>query len=274
MSLDGTRLGPWLLGRVLGEGGMGVVYLATDRNGREAALKVIRADLAADRRFQARFEREIRILRTVEGAGIAAIIDADADGAVPWFATEYIPGPTLVEAIERDGPLSPENVQTLAVALPRALQSLHSLGVVHRDVKPSNVILTADGPVVIDFGIADPVDSTTSLTGTGTVLGSPGWISPEQVLGHEVTSAADVFGWGALIAYASTAQPPFGNGRPDALLYRVVHAEPGIDGIADTERSPGRSVVAAEVDLIRTDCCRGRLDAHRVGGEVAVVVSL
>ncbi len=233
MLLDGTRLGRWHLGRVLGVGGMGTVHLATDGSGREVALKVIRAELAADPLFRSRFQREIRILRSVEGAGIAAVIDADADGAVPWFATEYIAGPTLGEAVERDGALSPDNVHALAVALLQALQRLHRLGVVHRDLKPSNVILTADGPVVIDFGIADAVDSSTSLTGTGTMLGSPGWISPEQVLGNEVTSAADVFGWGAVIAYAATAQPPFGTGRPDALLYRVVHADPDLAAITD-----------------------------------------
>lgn len=228
---DPSQVGGWeLLGR-LGAGGMGTVYLGRD-GARLAAVKVIAAGLGGDATFRDRFRREIEICRRVRGAQVAELYDADPLGSQPWLAVQYIEGPTLSLAIEQHGALSALTLQGFALATAEALHQIHAAGVTHRDLKPSNVILTPETPVIIDFGIAAAAEAT-ALTATGTSMGSAGWMAPEQILGNPCGPATDVFAWGALVAYASTGKPPYGVGRPESLVYRVVHGSPDLDGVPD-----------------------------------------
>lgn len=243
------RFGDWKVTGTLGAGGMGVVYNAVREDGQRAALKVVNPGLASDPQFRVRFRREIEVSRRVSGTRTAAVIDADPNSEPPWLATEYVDGPNLEEAVSRTGPLKSDSLVALAISLLQALVEIHSVGVVHRDLKPSNVILTAATPKVIDFGIALD-DGATSLTATGAFIGSPGWMSPEQIRGEQVTSASDVFSWAALMVYAATGRPPFGEGRPETVAYRVVHAEPDLTGV------PQPIIAAIEQGLRREPAMR------------------
>ncbi|MCP3822404.1 serine/threonine protein kinase [Streptomyces sp. A3M-1-3] len=214
-----------LLGR-LGAGGMGRVYLGRSAGGRTVAVKVVHPHFASDDEFRARFRREVEAARQVGGDWTAPVLDADPDASVPWVATGYVAGPPLGQAIGEYGPLPEHAVRTLGAGLAEALAAVHELGLVHRDVKPSNVLLTLDGPRLIDFGIARATDGTASLTSTGVSIGSPGYMSPEQILGKGVTGAADVFSLGAVLAYAASGTPPFPGDNSATLLYKVVHEEP------------------------------------------------
>ncbi|MFG3117073.1 serine/threonine-protein kinase [Streptomyces sp. NPDC048197] len=214
-----------LLGR-LGAGGMGRVYLGRSAGGRTVAVKVVHAHYAVDDQFRARFRREIESARRVGGAWTAPVLDADPDAAVPWVATGYVAGPSLTQAVTEYGPLAERSVRVLGAGLAEALAAVHALGLVHRDVKPSNVLLTLDGPVLIDFGIARATESTASLTTTGVSVGSPGYMAPEQILGKDVAGAADVFSLGTVLAYAATGTSPFPGDSSASLLYKVVHEEP------------------------------------------------
>ncbi|MFF0207240.1 serine/threonine-protein kinase [Streptomyces althioticus] len=226
-----TVVGPYrLLGR-LGSGGMGRVYLGRSAGGRTVAVKIVHPHFALDEEFRARFRREVDAARRVGGAWTAPVLDADPDARVPWVATAYAAGPSLTAAVTELGPLPEHTVRTLGAGLAEALTAVHGLGLVHRDVKPSNVLLTLDGPLLIDFGIARATDGTASLTSTGVSIGSPGYMSPEQILGKGVTGAADVFSLGAVLAYAATGAPPFPGDSSAALLYRVVHEPPELDGL-------------------------------------------
>ncbi|MFZ4158325.1 protein kinase domain-containing protein [Streptomyces griseoincarnatus] len=235
-----TVVGPYrLLGR-LGSGGMGRVYLGRSAGGRTVAVKIVHPHFALDEEFRARFRREVDAARRVGGAWTAPVLDADPDARVPWVATAYAAGPSLTAAVTELGPLPEHTVRTLGAGLAEALAAVHGLGLVHRDVKPSNVLLTLDGPLLIDFGIARAIggtsrtksgESTASLTSTGVSIGSPGYMSPEQILGKGVTGAADVFSLGAVLAYAATGAPPFPGDSSAALLYRVVHEPPELDGL-------------------------------------------
>ncbi|WP_165986078.1 bifunctional serine/threonine-protein kinase/ABC transporter substrate-binding protein [Streptomyces sp. YIM 98790] len=234
-SLGGHRL----LGR-LGAGGMGVVYLGRTRAGALAAVKMIQADHAGDPEFRARFRREVEHARRVESPWAVPVTGADTEAEHPWMSTSFVPGPSLAEAVARCGPLPPRAVLILARMLARALAAVHRAGLVHRDVTPQNVLLGPDGPRLIDFGIARAAEGATTLTGEGLVVGTPGFLAPEQAEGRteETGPAADVFSLGCLLAYAATGHPPFGTGAPDALLYRTVHDEPdlsGLDGEQHTE---------------------------------------
>ncbi|EKX60510.1 serine/threonine protein kinase [Streptomyces ipomoeae] len=221
-----TVVGPYrLLGR-LGSGGMGRVYLGRSAGGRTVAVKVVHPHFALDEEFRARFRREVEAARRVGGAWTAPVLDADPEASVPWVATGYAAGPSLAAAVSDGGPLPPHTVRVLGAGLAEALSAVHALGLVHRDVKPSNVLLTVDGPLLIDFGIARATDGTASLTSTGVSIGSPGYMSPEQILGKGVTGAADVFSLGAVLAYAATGESPFPGDSSAALLYKVVHEEP------------------------------------------------
>ncbi|MET9056867.1 serine/threonine-protein kinase [Streptomyces antibioticus] len=222
-----TAVGPYrLLGR-LGSGGMGRVYLGRSAGGRTVAVKIVHPHLALDEEFRARFRREVEAARRVGGAWTASVLDADPEAAVPWVATAYVAGPSLAAAVASGaGPLPEHTVRVLGAGLAEALAAVHGLGLVHRDVKPSNVLLTVDGPLLIDFGIARATDGTASLTSTGVSIGSPGYMAPEQILGRGVTGAADVFSLGAVLAYAATGEPPFPGDSSAALLYKVVHEEP------------------------------------------------
>ncbi|MFF4353670.1 serine/threonine-protein kinase [Streptomyces sp. NPDC001530] len=222
-----TVVGPYrLLGR-LGSGGMGRVYLGRSAGGRTVAVKIVHPHFALDEEFRARFRREVEAARRVGGAWTAPVLDADPDASVPWVATGYAAGPSLAAAVaDGGGPLPVHSVRVLGAGLAEALSAVHALGLVHRDVKPSNVLLTLDGPLLIDFGIARATDGTASLTSTGVSVGSPGYMSPEQILGKGVAGAADVFSLGAVLAYAATGESPFPGDSSAALLYKVVHEEP------------------------------------------------
>ncbi|MFD6344133.1 serine/threonine-protein kinase [Streptomyces roseolus] len=237
---DPPRIGPYRLIARLGAGGMGRVYLARSEGGRTVAVKVVQTEFARHAEFRSRFAREVTAAKRVGGAWTAAVLDADTDAETPWVATQYIPGPDLHAVVaERHGPLPERSVRVLANRLALALQAIHGAGLVHRDLKPSNVLVTVDGPRVIDFGIARALDSISGdslQTRTGMVIGSPGFMSPEQVRGLHVTTASDVFCLGSVLAYAATGRQPFGaagNGL-HAQLFRVAEEEPDLDGLPET----------------------------------------
>ncbi|MFE1442305.1 bifunctional serine/threonine-protein kinase/ABC transporter substrate-binding protein [Streptomyces sp. NPDC058739] len=229
---DPSRIAGFRLLRRLGAGGMGVVYLGRDEDGTLAAVKVIRGDSAHDPAFRARFTREADLAQRVTSRWVVPVLGADAQADEPWLATAFVPGPSLAEAVAAHGPLPPAAARSLGRLLADALADLHAAGLVHRDVKPGNVLLALDGPRLIDFGVARAEDDT-ALTASGMVVGSPGFLSPEQARGEPATPASDVFALGGVLAYSLTGRPPFGTGAPEALLYRTVHDEPGLEGIDD-----------------------------------------
>ena len=245
---DPELIGPYRLRGRLGAGGMGRVYLGLSPGGRTVAVKVIRADLAQDAEFRARFRREVAVARTVSGLFTAPVIDADVDGPVPWLATAYVPGPSLADAVSQHGPLPAASVLALARGLAEALSAIHAAGVVHRDLKPANVLLAEDGPRVIDFGISRAVEAS-ALTHTGLVVGSPGFMSPEQAEGREVGPPSDIFSLGAVLAFAATGQGPFGSGSTPALVYRVVHSGPQLDLMPAEVRSLAARCLAKDPAL-------------------------
>ena len=225
---DPQLIGPYRLRGRLGAGGMGRVYLGLSPGGRAVAVKVIRADLAQDAEFRARFRREVGVARRVSGLFTAPVIDADVESPVPWLATAYVRGPSLADAVSDHGPLPAASVLVLARGLAEGLSAIHAAGVVHRDLKPANVLLAEDGPRLIDFGISRAVEAS-ALTHTGLVVGSPGFMSPEQAEGREAGPPSDVFSLGTVLAFAATGQGPFGSGSTPALVYRVVYGDPQLD---------------------------------------------
>ncbi|WP_037605310.1 protein kinase domain-containing protein [Streptacidiphilus rugosus] len=227
---DPSSIGPYRLVARLGAGGMGRVYLARSAGGRTVAVKVVRAELADSADFRARFRREVAAAQAVDAAYTARVVDADRDSATPWLATSYVLGPSLNEAVAAHGPLPEHSVRALGAVLAEALRSIHGAGLIHRDLKPSNVLLAADGPRVIDFGIARALDGG-ELTGTGVVVGSPGFMSPEQASGRPVGPEGDVFSLGSVLAFAATGHGPFGQDSVASLLYRVVHDTPDLDAV-------------------------------------------
>ncbi|MEU9446633.1 protein kinase [Streptomyces sp. NPDC048304] len=229
---DPRVVGSFRLHRRLGAGGMGVVYLGSDKKGQRVALKVIRPDLAEDQEFRSRFAREVSAARRIRGGCTARLVAADLEAERPWFATQYVPGPSLHDKVADEGPLSAADTAAIGAALSEGLVAVHEAGVVHRDLKPSNILLSPKGPRIIDFGIAWATGAST-LTHVGTAVGSPGFLAPEQVRGAAVTPATDVFSLGATLAYASTGDSPFGHGSSEVMLYRVVHEEPKLHGVPD-----------------------------------------
>jgi serine/threonine protein kinase len=225
----------WLLGR-LGGGGMGEVFLGRSPGGRLVAVKVVRSELAGQSDFRRRFAREVVAARTVSGLFTAPVVDADPDAPMPWLATAYVPGLSLADTVTRHGPLPARSVLALAAGLAEGLGAIHAAGIVHRDLKPSNVLLAEDGPRIIDFGISQAAEAS-MLTGSGPVLGSPGFMSPEQARGQRVGPPSDVFSLGALLTFAATGQGPFGTAPSATLLYRVVFASPDTTGLP-TELRP------------------------------------
>ena len=227
---DPVMVGPYrLLGR-LGQGGMGQVYRARSPGGRLVAVKVIRPELAGDSGFRARFAREVVMARKVSGMFTALVVDADAEGPIPWLATAYVAGPSLAEAVEEHGPLPVDSLLSLFAGLAEGLHAIHTTDMVHRDLKPSNVLLADDGPRVIDFGISRALESS-MLTQTGTIMGTPGFLSPEQALGSTVGPPSDVFSLGAVLVFAATGEGPFGGGPATALLFRVVNLDPDLTNV-------------------------------------------
>ncbi|XVQ14684.1 PQQ-binding-like beta-propeller repeat protein [Spirillospora sp. CA-255316] len=229
---DPRRVGPYrVLGR-LGAGGMGQVLLGRSPGGRTVAIKIIHPALADEPDFRSRFRREVTAARAVDGAYTAPVVDADPDAAQPWLATAYLPGLSLQDAVAGHGPLPPPAARALGAGLAEALLSIHRAGVVHRDLKPSNVMLTPEGPRVIDFGIARAIDAS-ALTRTGTTLGTPAYMAPEQAAGETAGPAADVFSLGAVLTYALTGSGPFGHGAVHEVVYRVLHRQPDLGAITD-----------------------------------------
>lgn len=242
---DPSWIGGHRLVARLGAGGMGVVYLARSPHGAWVALKVIRAEYAEDAGFLARFRRETELATRLSSRWTVPVLTADADARSPWLATAYVPGLPLNEALALHGPWPPAQVRTLAAALTAALDDVHGAGLVHRDVKPANVLLAADGPRLIDFGIARAVGAT-ALTTDGTVVGSPGYLSPEQARGKAVGAASDVFSLGCVLAHTATGRAPFGTGGAAAVLFRTVHEEPDLTGLPAELGAPLRACLAKD----------------------------
>jgi len=252
---DPETIGPWTLQGRIGSGGMGVVYLATNDKGR-VALKVVRSHFMDDPSLRERFSREVETLHRVRSPFVAEVIDADTTSELAWVATEYVDGPNLKVKVEGSGPLDPDEWVRLAGGLLRALQATHDLGIVHRDVKPANILLADDAPKLIDFGIAQAGDAT-SLTTTGLIAGSPAWLCPEQINDTNVGTAGDLFSAGSVLAYAATGRQPWGPpGLPPAVvLARITTEDPDIDGVSDVQgqiirgllcKDPGERLTAAQ----------------------------
>ena len=244
LQTDPSQVGRYRLVARLGAGGMGVVYLGASQDGQQVAVKVLRPELADNPEFRARFGREVTMLTRVQGVCTVRVIQADTKGPKPFLVTEFADGPSLSEYINARGPLDARMLYGLATGLAEALTAIHAAGIVHRDLKPSNVLLTAGGPKVIDFGIAQALD-TTSLTRTGITLGSAGFMAPEQIMGKAWTPA-DIFTWGVTVAYAASGQAPFGTGPPDAIMYRIVHAAPDISAVPPRLRPLVEAALAKE----------------------------
>ncbi|MFJ2769444.1 serine/threonine-protein kinase [Streptomyces sp. NPDC087300] len=237
IAADPARIGPYLLLGRLGAGGMGRVYLARSESGRTVAVKVVHEEHVSDVQFRARFRREIDAARRVGERYTAPVLEADPDAALPWVATGYVPGLSLEQVVRGHGPLPAPSVLALADGLLHALKDIHSAGIVHRDLKPSNVMLTVEGPRVIDFGIARAIQTSVEslLTSTGMVIGSPGFMAPEQIRGQSAGPESDVFTLGCVLTYAATGALPFGRGASNqhAVMYQIVEAEPDLGAVAD-----------------------------------------
>jgi serine/threonine protein kinase len=229
---DPRWVGAYRLLYRLGEGGMGRVYLGRAPGGQTVAVKMVRAGMAGAPGFRERFAREVRVSREVSGPGTVPVLAADARAPVPWLVSAYVPGPSLGDAVRGYGPLPESSLWGLLAGLARALGTVHGCGVVHRDLTPTNVLLSSDGPLLIDFGIARAADDT-ALTATGSVMGSAGYMSPEQARGGQVGPASDIFSLGAVLAFAASGRGPFGNGSPPERLYRAVHDEPDLNGLPE-----------------------------------------
>ncbi|WP_051049713.1 WD40 repeat domain-containing serine/threonine protein kinase [Nocardiopsis ganjiahuensis] len=233
-----------LLGR-LGAGGMGRVYLARTPGHRRVALKVVHPHLAGEEGFRSRFAREAQAARLVSGAFTASVLDADPEAEVPWLATEYLPGPTLRQAVTAGGPLRGKELRGLAAALAEALAGIHEAGLVHRDLKPGNVVLAADGPRVIDFGIAKALD-TVEATHTARGFGTLAYVSPEQAMGGSATAPSDVFSLGSVLVFAATGEPPFGTAPQAAVIHRIVDREPDLGRVEEGLREPLAALLAKD----------------------------
>lgn len=273
---DPRQVGRYRLTGRLGDGGMGEVYLGQSPGGRPVAVKLIRSDLAENAAFRARFAQEVAAARRVSGIFTAPVVDADPDAEQPWLVTGYVAGPSLTEAVESRGPLTTHAVLSLAAGLAEGLTAIHAAGVVHRDLKPSNVLLAADGPRIIDFGISRALDSG-RLTGTGSIVGSPGFMSPEQAEGGSVGPPSDIFSLGSVITFAACGEGPFGSGPATVLLYRIVHGTPVMGGVPasissliarslskDASLRPTAEEFLAQMSLlVGADSLRGGQDSQR-----------
>ncbi len=263
---EGERLGDYRLVQRLGQGGMGVVYLAVDRRGRAVAVKVLRDHVAHDAAARARLAREVSSLSRVRHPGVAAVIAADTAGRRPYLVTRYVAGPPLDRWVAEHGPLTGGDLVRFARHLSDALIAIHRAGVIHRDLKPSNVLMLDGDPIVIDFGIAHVADDA-RLTSTGLVMGTPGYLPPEVIESGAVTDATDWWGWAATLAFAASGQPPFGRGRVDAVLHRVTAGQPDLSGV-DTRLAPLLAAALHPVPEQRPhrDVILAALDRYAAGG--------
>ncbi|MGW8780609.1 protein kinase domain-containing protein [Streptomyces sp. NPDC055796] len=234
---DPAAVGPYRITARLGAGGMGQVYLGESRSGRRVAVKVVRPEIASDPGFRARFRREVEAAKAVGGFWTATVVDSDPEAETPWVASDYIPAPDLAERVRRSGPLPEDAVWRLGAGMAEALHSVHRAGLVHRDLKPANVLLTENGPRLIDFGIAKALNGATVLTRTGVAIGTAGFMSPEQARGAGVGTASDIFSLGTVLCFAATGRMPFGEGSAAELLYRVVHETPDLASVPEGLRA-------------------------------------
>jgi Protein kinase domain len=249
------RLGTYRLLKRIGEGGMGVVFLARSPGQRSVALKVLRSAVAGEPTARRRLAREVETMQRVRSPYVAEVIDADLAGDMPYIVTRYVPGRTLDEVVSQAGPITGPALARLAGGLAEALMAVHAAGVVHRDLKPGNVMLLDGSPVVIDFGIAQGPDAT-RLTMTGMFMGTPGYLAPEVIEGQPSSEASDVHAWGATVAFAATGRPPYGTGSYEGIFYRIVNGQPDLTGVpapllpaltAALARDPARRPSAMEL---------------------------
>jgi serine/threonine protein kinase len=258
---DPRQVGGFRLQARLGAGGMGRVYLGYSPGGRPVAVKVVHPDLARDPEFMQRFRREVAAAQAVSDAYTAAVVGAGPDDTPPWLATTFVPGPPLADLIGKAGPLSEDAVWRLAGGLAEALQAIHAQGLVHRDLKPGNILIAADGPRVIDFGISRTTSGTV-VTATHTTIGTPAYMSPEQAQGLPVGPSSDIFSLGSVLAFAATGVSPFGGGEAFSVGFRVVHGEPDLTRVpaslrplidACLTKDPGaRPVLAQLMEIVAT----------------------
>ncbi|MEW2155155.1 serine/threonine-protein kinase [Streptomyces sp. NPDC007189] len=242
---DPARIGPYRIVGRLGAGGMGTVHAGVAADGMRVAVKVIHPEQTQDPEFRARFRREVELSSRVTGPHLVPLLAADPDAPTPWLATAFVPGPALNQHVAAHGPLDEGSLYAFAAATAQALAAIHAAGVVHRDVKPQNVLLAPAGPRVLDFGIAHAADGT-SVTRTGVTTGTPGWISPEQYRAGTAGPAGDMFAWGALVAYAGTGRLPFGTGAPDVVAFRVMSGEADLAGVPAPLRALVEKALAQE----------------------------
>jgi|GEM_PF-351603 len=249
------RLGPYRLLRRLGEGGMGVVHLAVDPQGRQVAVKMLRAEVAGDDVARRRLSREVETMRRVRNDHIAEVVDADVTGLRPYIVTRYVPGRPLDELVKQEGPLDEQALIRVGYGVADALAAVHAAGVVHRDLKPANVMMLDGKPVLIDFGIAQAVDAT-RLTQTGMFIGTPGYLAPEIIAGQEAGPAADIHAWAGTLIFAATGEPPFGKGTLEMIFFNITAGRANVDGAPESlrpilraalSRDPSRRPTAAEL---------------------------
>ncbi|MGA8211712.1 MAG: serine/threonine-protein kinase, partial [Nocardioidaceae bacterium] len=214
------RVGDYRLLTRIGEGGMGVVHLAATPDGRRVALKVLRPHVVGDDEARERLAREVASLRKVSSRHVAEVLDADPWGETPYIVTRYVPGHALFESVRRDGPLGLDDLEHTGRRLLEAVRDVHAADVMHRDLKPTNVVMEGRSPILIDFGLARLAEDP-RLTATGWLLGTPGYLAPEVLFGDDATRATDVHGWAATLAYAATGESPYGRGHTMAILDRT-----------------------------------------------------
>jgi serine/threonine protein kinase len=246
---DPVRINEYRLLGQLGIGGMGTVYLAQAADGSRVAVKLVHAHLARDPRFRVRFAGEVRAAQRVPGFCTARVLDSGVHEERPYLVTEYLEGIPLSRLVSDDGPLDPAMLHSVALGVAASLAAIHNVGLVHRDLKPSNLMVTLGGVRIIDFGIARALDAASDITGTGNIVGSLGWASPEQLRAEEPTPAMDIFGWGCLVAFAATGRHPFGGEEAAARAWKILEGEPDLSGIPDPVR-----------DLVATALSRDPLD--------------
>ncbi len=233
---DPRKVGNWSIAARIGSGGMGTVYLGVSKTGVTAAVKVLHEGYSDNPVLRERLSREAETLSSLDSPHIAKLIDSDVSSKIPWIATEYIAGPSLDQFIASNGPLDAASWETLAVALASALQVSHQKGIVHRDIKPENIVLSPTGPMLIDFGIAKIIEQT-GLTTTDTNLGTPAWLSPEQIETANVTFSSDMFSMGSVLAFAGSGTPPFGWGPSQAVIFRITNNKANLEGLSDSQRN-------------------------------------
>jgi serine/threonine protein kinase len=275
VSEETTHLGGYRLVQVLGEGGMGVVHLALDRSGRAVAIKLLRPHIGHDPVARARLAREVETLERIRHPGVAPVLDAHLDGSRPYIVTRFVDGLPLDEVVAADGPLDGPHLLRLGRGLALAIRAIHQAGVVHRDIKPGNVLVIDSGdPVLIDFGIAHITDDV-RITSTGLVMGTPGYLSPEIVEGAQVTEATDWWGWAATVAYAALGRPPFGGGPMEAVLSRVTGGHADLAGI-DPRLAPllAAALTPDATQRPSVDEVLAGLEVYARGGHVTQVIDV